>query len=148
MSETATLQQGPWRGGSVRGMDATLRGSLLPATLLSTHCELSCGDLGFGPLFPVSGGLGGAGTWGVFTKPPSKRVRLPCCPGRGQGSRKLWYWGSSEKGSQHAQTRSRLRELQLLEGRCGNQVLDPETEATVSYFSTHSGKMRHIQRIT
>lgn len=38
-------------------MDATPQGSLLPATLLSTHCELRCGGLGFGPLFPKQEGV-------------------------------------------------------------------------------------------
>lgn len=74
MPAAPTLQEGWGGGGSVRGMDATPQGSLLPATLLSTSCELSCGGPGFGPLFPRQ-----VGVWeelvpeGVFTKFPSKR---------------------------------------------------------------------------
>lgn len=55
-------------------MDATPQGSLLPATLLSTHCELRCGGLGFGPLFPKQEGV-----WeelvpeGVFSRSFSKK---------------------------------------------------------------------------
>lgn len=73
MSGAPTLQGGRGRGG-VRGMDTTPQGSLLPATLLSTRCELSCGGLGFGPLNPRQ-----VGAWeqlvpeGAFTRSPSKK---------------------------------------------------------------------------
>lgn len=41
-------------------MDAPLQGSLLPAALLSTDCELSCREgRGVGPLFPWQ-----VGVWG------------------------------------------------------------------------------------
>ena len=55
-------------------MDATPQGSLLPATLLSTRCELSCGGLGFGPLFPRQVGMWEElVTEGVFIRSPSKK---------------------------------------------------------------------------
>lgn len=74
MPAVLTLQ-GDWAVGSVRGMDASAQGSLLlPAALLSTHCELSCGGCGFGSLF-----LRQVGVWeelcpkGVFTRSVSKK---------------------------------------------------------------------------
>lgn len=74
MSAAPTLQ-GARGGGGVRGMDATPQGSLLPATLLSTCCELSCGGLGvWAPISKASGGLGGAGSWGSLHQvSPSKK---------------------------------------------------------------------------
>lgn len=64
--------------GGVRGMDAPLQGSLLPAALLFTHCELSCGGLGFGPLCPRQWGFGKSWFLREFSPDPLPKNKPPC----------------------------------------------------------------------
>lgn len=104
MSVAPTLQGGQGRGG-VRGMDATPQGSLLPATLLSIRCELSCGGLGFGPLNPRQvGAREQLAPEGDFTRSPSKTegLLLTSTPKGKRAIQENVAPGPSREGSRHA----------------------------------------------
>lgn len=81
-------------------MDSSPQGSLLPATLLSRLCELSCGDLGFGPLFLSQEGFG----WSWFLREFSADRLFP-------KDKPPLYWSALSRGRRNPP------------GKCGTGIL-------------------------